>query len=62
MVGDDVFADVNGALKAGLQAALVQTGKYRKNDEQALVGEAWVCSGIGEVVNKLLGLAPSVRR
>lgn len=33
MVGDDVFSDVNGALKAGLKAALVQTGKYRAGDE-----------------------------
>jgi ribonucleotide monophosphatase NagD (HAD superfamily) len=29
MIGDDVEADVCGARSAGLQAALVQTGKYR---------------------------------
>jgi ribonucleotide monophosphatase NagD (HAD superfamily) len=29
MVGDDVEADVAGALAAGLPAVLVRTGKYR---------------------------------
>ncbi|HDP88398.1 MAG TPA: TIGR01458 family HAD-type hydrolase [Thioalkalivibrio sp.] len=33
MVGDDALADVEGALKAGLAAVLVQTGKYRAGDE-----------------------------
>lgn len=33
MVGDDVYSDVNGALRAGMKAALVQTGKYRPGDE-----------------------------
>jgi HAD superfamily hydrolase (TIGR01458 family) len=36
MVGDDVEADVSGALKAGLGAALlVRTGKYRPGAEDA---------------------------
>ncbi|MEJ2347270.1 MAG: TIGR01458 family HAD-type hydrolase [Gammaproteobacteria bacterium] len=38
MVGDDVEADVLGALDAGLQAALVRTGKFRPGDEQRLQG------------------------
>lgn len=29
MVGDDIESDVGGAMAAGLQAALVKTGKYR---------------------------------
>lgn len=33
MIGDDVEADVNGALALGLQAVLVKTGKYRAGDE-----------------------------
>ncbi|NIR29704.1 MAG: TIGR01458 family HAD-type hydrolase [Gammaproteobacteria bacterium] len=33
MVGDDALADVDGALRAGLQGILVQTGKYRSGDE-----------------------------
>ena len=32
MVGDDINADIGGALAAGLRAALVQTGKYRAVD------------------------------
>ena len=30
MVGDDVEADVGGALDAGLSGILVRTGKYRE--------------------------------
>ena len=33
MVGDDAEADVGGAMDAGLQGILVQTGKYRQGDE-----------------------------
>ena len=33
MIGDDAIADVEGALRAGLQAVLVRTGKYRPGDE-----------------------------
>jgi len=55
MVGDDVFADVNGALKAGLQGALVQTGKYRVGDERHLCGDAMVAADLRQVVARLLG-------
>lgn len=34
MIGDDVEADIGGARKAGLEAALVKTGKYRDSDRQ----------------------------
>jgi HAD superfamily hydrolase (TIGR01458 family) len=40
MVGDDLEADVLGALDAGLRAALVRTGKYRESDEASLQGTA----------------------
>jgi ribonucleotide monophosphatase NagD (HAD superfamily) len=33
MIGDDVEADVNGALAVGLQTVLVRTRKYRAGDE-----------------------------
>lgn len=36
MVGDDAEADVLGAMDAGLQGALVRTGKYRPGDEDRL--------------------------
>ena len=39
MVGDDVEADVVGAVHAGLQGMLVQTGKYSPGDE---IGRAHV--------------------
>jgi HAD superfamily hydrolase (TIGR01458 family) len=32
MVGDDVEADVGGALEAGIAGILVRTGKYREED------------------------------
>jgi phospholysine phosphohistidine inorganic pyrophosphate phosphatase len=31
MVGDDLWGDVEGAQRAGLQAWLVRTGKYRSD-------------------------------
>ena len=35
MIGDDVWADCQGALNAGIgRVILVQTGKYRMNDEE----------------------------
>ncbi|NRB43130.1 MAG: TIGR01458 family HAD-type hydrolase, partial [Pseudomonadales bacterium] len=36
MVGDDIYGDIEGALNAGLQACLVRTGKYQKDDEARL--------------------------
>ena len=33
MIGDDVVADCEGAIRAGLQACLVRTGKYQPGDE-----------------------------
>jgi HAD superfamily hydrolase (TIGR01458 family) len=34
MVGDDIEADIGGALNAGLAAVQVRTGKYRLRDEE----------------------------
>ena len=36
MVGDDVLADVVGAVDAGLQGCLVETGKYQPGDADSL--------------------------
>lgn len=36
MIGDDVEADVNGAIAAGLGGILVRTGKYRPEDHARL--------------------------
>lgn len=51
MVGDDVQADVIGALDAGLHAALVRTGKYREGDEQRAAG-AMVAADLAELVER----------
>jgi HAD superfamily hydrolase (TIGR01458 family) len=40
MVGDDIDADVIGAVDAGLQGALVRTGKYEPGDEDRLPAAA----------------------
>ena len=33
MVGDDIEADIGGALAAGLRAVQVETGKYSRRDD-----------------------------
>jgi len=59
MVGDDVFADVNGALKAGMKAALVKTGKYRPGDEKKIAAPgACVC---GDLLDAIEGILPTSR-
>jgi len=51
MIGDDVQSDINGALKAGMKAALVKTGKYRAGDEQQIrTPGACVCEDLYEAV------------
>jgi ribonucleotide monophosphatase NagD (HAD superfamily) len=32
MIGDDLWSDVEGAQRAGLQGWLVRTGKYRERE------------------------------
>ncbi len=53
MVGDDVQADVLGALDAGLHACLVRTGKYRQGDEQAVDGRGRVEASLATLVEHL---------
>ena len=54
MVGDDVEADVQGALDAGLQACLVTTGKYRPGDEGRIdTGRARVKADLAAVIADL---------
>jgi len=54
MVGDDVDADVIGALDAGLPAILVRTGKFRPGDEQKVEGRAPVLEDISAAVDWIL--------
>jgi HAD superfamily hydrolase (TIGR01458 family) len=54
MVGDDVEADVIGAVNAGLQGILVQTGKYTKGDENQLNQNARCEKDISAAVDYIL--------
>ena len=36
MIGDDIYGDIEGALNSGMDAVLVKTGKYKKDDEHKL--------------------------
>lgn len=53
MIGDDVEADVNGALAAGLRGILVRTGKYRTGDETRLAAGGDVADDIAAAVAQL---------
>ncbi len=56
MVGDDLESDVEGAIAAGLQAALVRTGKFRDGDAaRAKKGGARVAASLAAVVEELAG-------
>ncbi|RUM90856.1 MAG: TIGR01458 family HAD-type hydrolase [Thiomicrospira sp.] len=46
MIGDDIRGDVGGAINAGLQAALVRTGKFKPHDETLLPDTAWILDSI----------------
>lgn len=50
MVGDDLESDVQGAVNAGLQACLVQTGKYQAGDEQRLPAGATLTASLAELL------------
>lgn len=56
MIGDDVEADVNGALAAGLRGILVRTGKYRPGDEARLAPGGELANDVAAAVT-LLGIA-----
>ena len=55
MVGDDVEADVNGALALGIGGMLVRTGKYRPQDETRLVPGGAVVADVSVAVDLILG-------
>ena len=49
MVGDDVMSDVVGAVNAGLQGCLVQTGKFLSGDEKGLPAQAQLIGSIADL-------------
>ena len=55
MVGDDVEADVNGALALGLDGLLVRTGKYRPQDEERLAAGGAIVADVSAAVDLILG-------
>ncbi len=56
MIGDDVEADVGGAMAAGLRGVLVRTGKYRAGDEARLQRPPTaVTENLRHAVERLLG-------
>lgn len=50
MVGDDVDADVGGAMAAGLKGALVKTGKFRPADLEGPVRPDYVWESVADVL------------
>ena len=54
MIGDDVEADVNGAIAVGLAGILVRTGKYRPGDEQRADARAVVVDDVGAAADHIL--------
>lgn len=54
MVGDDVIADVQGAIDAGLQACLVRTGKFQAGDEEKVPASARVIKSVAELLGDWL--------
>jgi ribonucleotide monophosphatase NagD (HAD superfamily) len=55
MIGDDAEADVGGAMAAGLQGILVQTGKYRPGQEMNLPERpTHVVQSLGAAIELLL--------
>ena len=58
MVGDDVEADVGGAMAAGLPGVLVRTGKYRQDALQARVTPTAIVDSIVDVPALLARILP----
>lgn len=53
MIGDDVEADVGGALNAGLHACLVKTGKYLAGDESKIeVADVHVADSVADAASR----------
>ncbi|UFS72102.1 TIGR01458 family HAD-type hydrolase [Geomonas sp. RF6] len=55
MVGDDAETDIAAALAAGVQGALVQTGKYREGDERRIGGDFILARNIASAVEEIVG-------
>ena len=58
MVGDDIEADVVGAMTAGLPGVLVRTGKFRKDALSARVTPTAIVDSIADVPDLLARIFP----
>jgi len=58
MVGDDVEADVGGAMSAGLPGVLVRTGKYRRDALKTRVTPTAIVDSISDVPALLARILP----
>jgi len=58
MIGDDVEADVGGAMAAGLAGVLVRTGKYRRDALTARVTPTAIVDSIRDVPRLLARIQP----
>jgi HAD superfamily hydrolase (TIGR01458 family) len=54
MVGDDIESDIKGAQDAGLQAALVKTGKFQPNDLEKGIRPDLILEDVTDLVGYLL--------
>jgi HAD superfamily hydrolase (TIGR01458 family) len=59
MIGDDVEADVGGAMAAGLPGVLVRTGKYRQEALRARVTPTAIVDSIKDVPRLLARILPA---
>jgi HAD superfamily hydrolase (TIGR01458 family) len=59
MVGDDIEADVGGAMAAGLAGVLVRTGKFRQTALNARVTPTAIVDSIGDVPRLLARILPA---
>jgi ribonucleotide monophosphatase NagD (HAD superfamily) len=57
MVGDDIDADVGGAMAAGLKGAMVRTGKFRPADLEGAVRPHLVLDSVAELSKVWGGLS-----
>lgn len=58
MIGDDVEADVNGAINCGLRGILVRTGKFRPADEQRVAAGGTIADDVLAAVRSVTGRGP----
>jgi HAD superfamily hydrolase (TIGR01458 family) len=62
MIGDDLEADVGGAMAAGLAGVLVRTGKYRQEAVTARVTPTAIVDSIKDVPRLLMRMLPAFGR